>query len=70
MLANMIVIRKKVVARVRVIDKVVGVEFDVVDIDVILRSCCTLGSLVGLNKTLDEFHKDTVKGITFRPMVG
>ena len=37
------------------------------DTDVILKSRCTLRSLLGLNNTLDEFHKDAVRGTVFRP---
>ncbi|KAJ8423069.1 hypothetical protein Cgig2_009338 [Carnegiea gigantea] len=46
-------------------DRVVRVGFDVVDADVVLRSRYTLGSLVRLNVTLDDFHKDAVRGTMF-----
>ncbi|KAJ8426847.1 hypothetical protein Cgig2_010869 [Carnegiea gigantea] len=58
--------KKEVTDRVHRMDKVVRVGFDVDDADVILRSKCTLGNLVKLNVTLDDFHKDTVRVTVFR----
>ena len=57
--------KKEVTHRAHRMDRVVRVSFDVVDADVVLRSRCTLGNLVRLNATLDDFHKDVVRGTVF-----
>jgi len=47
---------------VHVIERVVKVGFDAEDVNLILRSRCTLGILVRLNGTLDNLHKDAITG--------
>ncbi|KAJ8422075.1 hypothetical protein Cgig2_017480 [Carnegiea gigantea] len=58
--------KKEVTHHLHGMDRVVRVAFDVDDANVILRSRCMLGSLVKLNVTLDDFHKDAVRGTMFR----
>jgi len=58
--------KNKVAARVHVISRVMRVAFGVEDADVILRSRCTLDSLVRLNDPFDDFHRDATRGIIFR----
>jgi len=41
------------------------VVYDLDDVDVILRFRCKSGTLVRLNDTLNDFHKNTIRATVF-----